>query len=256
MWKPAAIAAALLALSAASAVADSGSALQLSAPATTENGRGADVTATGTNPPGAKRAVTIVALPLTMVSVCPADAAAAEAASRRTADGGGSTAATWQQVYEDRQDEGVFVDSDPSGAYTAHFAWSALYTGRFLLCGYLTEPAVYAGFAYAAASTTITVFSANRTNRPAVLDPPRLTRSGGRLVCHHGRWTPRPTRYGYAWTVDGRRKGGATGRTLRVTKALHGHAVRCAVTAFAVREESQILPFSKTAFTPAIRLRG
>jgi hypothetical protein len=67
--------------------------------------------------------------------------------------------------------------------------------------------------------------------RPASVAPPRVVRAGATATCQPGRWSAAPTRYAYAWLVDGAVRRGATGRTLRVGRALAGHALRCRVTA-------------------------
>ena len=86
------------------------------------------------------------------------------------------------------------------------------------------------------------------TPRPANVEKPRLTRSRGALVCSRGRWSNSPSRYSYRWFVNGRRKRGATGRRLAITRTLQGRAVRCEVTAFNAGG-------SKTASSRTLRLK-
>jgi hypothetical protein len=66
---------------------------------------------------------------------------------------------------------------------------------------------------------------------PANVAPPRLLRSGRRLVCKPGKWSNDPAGFRYRWLVDGARRRGAAAATLRVTRSLRGHSVRCRVTA-------------------------
>jgi hypothetical protein len=58
-----------------------------------------------------------------------------------------------------------------------------------------------------------------------------VRRSGRKLVCQRGRWSNNPSRYSYGWLVNGKRKRGARGRTLGVTRKLRGRKVQCRVTA-------------------------
>jgi hypothetical protein len=60
---------------------------------------------------------------------------------------------------------------------------------------------------------------------------PRVTRSRAALVCTPGRWSTATTSYSYRWLVDGKRKPRSTGKRLRVAASLHGHVIRCSVTA-------------------------
>jgi hypothetical protein len=73
--------------------------------------------------------------------------------------------------------------------------------------------------------------SAPALAKPGSIAAPRLRRSGGHVTCDAGRWSNSPTGFSFAWRVDGRTRAGATGRTLVVTRRLHGHVVQCAVTA-------------------------
>jgi hypothetical protein len=57
-------------------------------------------------------------------------------------------------------------------------------------------------------------------------------RSGKKLVCQRGSWSNNPSRYSYGWLVNGKRKRGARGRTLGVTRKLRGRKVQCRVTAY------------------------
>ena len=98
----------------------------------------------------------------------------------------------------------------------------------FLICAYLHEGVGTDAFA----SHAVDVAAAPAAvARPGVLAKPKLTRSGRRLVCGRGSWSGAPTKFAYRWTVDGKRKAGATGRKLRISRKLRGHKVRCGVTA-------------------------
>lgn len=68
--------------------------------------------------------------------------------------------------------------------------------------------------------------------RPALLRRPRVKAAKGVLTCDGGRFKARPAAaYTYAWLRGGARIPGATGRRLKVGKALRGKAVACRVTA-------------------------
>jgi hypothetical protein len=71
------------------------------------------------------------------------------------------------------------------------------------------------------------VHSARPTNRKR----PRVTRSGKKLTCTTGTWANHPTRYRYRWTVDRKSYKRASGRRVSITRKLHGHMLRCSVTA-------------------------
>ena len=87
------------------------------------------------------------------------------------------------------------------------------------------------GFTLAQASVTVDVQPAGA----AKAQPPRVKRSGKRLVCRPGR----AGRVG--WVVDGRTKAGAHQRKLRITRALRGHDVACTVTSGGVTTTSRAI---------------
>jgi hypothetical protein len=66
--------------------------------------------------------------------------------------------------------------------------------------------------------------------KPADTQKPHVTRSGGKLTCNPGHWSGSPT-YTYSWLLNGHRQNGDRGRTLGVSRKLHGHKVQCSVTA-------------------------
>ena len=67
--------------------------------------------------------------------------------------------------------------------------------------------------------------------RPANVSKPRVRRSGKKLVCKRGRWSNGPTRFSYAWLVNGKAKKGARRQKLPITRKLRGRRVQCKVTA-------------------------
>jgi hypothetical protein len=66
--------------------------------------------------------------------------------------------------------------------------------------------------------------------KPAFTRPPRVARSGRRLVCRRGAWTG-ATSFRYRWVVGRHARHGAHGRRLPITRALAGRSIRCGVTA-------------------------
>ncbi|HEY1277493.1 MAG TPA: hypothetical protein VGF25_21480 [Thermoleophilaceae bacterium] len=67
--------------------------------------------------------------------------------------------------------------------------------------------------------------------KPANLKRPRIKRAGRKLSCTAGTWSNGADRYSYRWLVDGKRRKGATGRRLGLTRGLRGRTVQCSVTA-------------------------
>jgi hypothetical protein len=95
--------------------------------------------------------------------------------------------------------------------------------GTYLLCGY-----VNGDFStFASGELRGTVGSGARV--PAVLRRPWITRKGHVLTCHAGTWSNAPAGFGYRWYAKGHRI--ASGRRLRVRRALKGRRVLCRVTA-------------------------
>jgi hypothetical protein len=58
-----------------------------------------------------------------------------------------------------------------------------------------------------------------------------LRRVGKKLACGPGSWANSPSGYSFSWLVNGKTKRGATGRTVRITRALRGKRAQCKVTA-------------------------
>jgi hypothetical protein len=133
----------------------------------------------------------------------------------------------------------VFLEQetiDWDGNFSQTFAYTPGAPGTQLLCVYTTD---LTGYTLATASMTLDVRGASTTPaqppaagaKPANTKAPRITRSGGRLVCSPGSWSNSTGDYAYGWSVNGKRKRGAAGRKLRVTRALRGRKVACRVTA-------------------------
>jgi hypothetical protein len=169
--------------------------------------------------------LTVVAIPTSALSACPADYSSGKQVARSTGAQGGEVL-----------DEFHREEEDAAGNFSMPVAYTPGTPGRFLICGYTDDAATSTP---ATASLTVTVEGGSAapgpgaapSPKPASVKRPRVRRSGKKLVCQRGSWSNNPTRYSYAWLVNGRRKGGARGRTLGVTRKLHGRKVQCRVTA-------------------------
>jgi hypothetical protein len=129
---------------------------------------------------------------------------------------------------------------DWNGDFSQTFAYTPSAPGTELVCVYTTD---LTGYTLATAHMTLDVRGAPAppapppgappaaAARPANTKAPRVTRSRGRLVCSPGSWSNSTGGYAYAWSVNGKRRKGAAGRKLRVTRALRGRRVTCSVTA-------------------------
>jgi hypothetical protein len=194
--------------------------LNLSAPSSAQVGQPMIIQASGSNPPDDffSSWLAIHAIPTSVLSTCPADENNAfQIASSTYAQGG--------EVVTNHQRE----DVDAAGNFSMPVAHTPSKPGRFLLCGYTDDGATTT---LATASLALTVEdAASPTAKPANLTRPRVTRSARRLVCSRGSWSNNPSGYSYGWLVNGKRKKGATGRTLAVTRKLRGRRVQCTVTA-------------------------
>src|SRR5262249_50959223 len=105
-------------------------------------------------------------------------------------------------------------------------------TGHLLVCAY----SVYGDSDDAAwASTEVTIGPAGgwpgAGGKPAVVGRPRVSRSGGRLLCSRGTWSQRPTSYRYRWIVLHKAGTAGRGSMLVVSRRLRGRSVECSVTA-------------------------
>jgi hypothetical protein len=97
---------------------------------------------------------------------------------------------------------------------------------RWRICAYLQDGGS-APAAVAAGAAVVDVVL-----RPVVLRRPRVTAAKGVLTCDGGRFKAKPAAtYRYAWLRGATAIPRATGRRLRVTRALKGKAVACRVTA-------------------------
>jgi hypothetical protein len=199
--------------------------LSLSGPTTATVGQPSVLQATGTvsDDPSVflARYINAYALPTSVVATCPATYQNALQIKDSTFGQGGQTVALSVPV---------------SGGFSIPIAFTSATDGRFLICGYLHEGVG----TDAMASHQVTVAAAapagggpatTRAARPSSRAKPKLTRSGRTLACSRGRWSGAPVSYAYHWTVDGKRKAGARRRTLRITRSLRGHRIRCGVTA-------------------------
>jgi hypothetical protein len=212
------VAAALAGASAATpAWAADGFALRLSAPTPAVVGQPLAVTADGKNPDAADYPyptyLDVDLFRTGVVTTCPSTVSAAGQLAEATE---GALLAF-----------DVQIATDQSGNFSIPVGLTPPAPGAVLLCGYT---AGLAGETLASASLTLPVRAA-ATGRPRSLTAPHVRRSGGRLICDTGRWSNAPTRFSFAWRVDGRARRGAAGRTLAITRALRGHRVQCGVTA-------------------------
>ena len=244
-------------VSAAPALADTYT-VYLSAPATAVVGQPVVIGVTGVQPPPdqfwALAWIEIVAIPGNVVTACPA--AALDGLSVATNTGGRII------------DIAMRPSLDAAGNYSNLTGYTPVAPGQWLICAYADDGA---GLTLAKASLTLNVQapststpppppggsgpSASPTGpqaaaavKPANTRPPRVTRSAGKLSCSAGQWSNGAGGFGYGWTLGGRRVKGATAPKLRVTRAMHGRKVRCAVTASNAAG-------SATAVSQALRIR-
>ena len=170
--------------------------------------------------------LTVVAIPTSAVSACPADYSSGKQLARSTGAEGG-------EVLDEYHRE----DEDAAGNFSMPVAHTPSKPGRFLLCGYTDDAATTT---LATASLALNVEDASGagpnpspspTAKPASVTRPRVRRSGKKLVCQRGSWSNNPSRYSYGWLVNGKRKRGASGQKLRITRKLRGRRVQCTVRA-------------------------
>lgn len=179
--------------------------------------------------------LTVVAIPTSALSACPADYSSGKQVARSTGAEGG-------EVLDEHHRE----DEDAAGNFSMPVAYTPSMPGRFLLCGY-TDDAATTTLARASLALNVVAASAGGA-KPANVERPRVRRSGKKLVCRRGSWSNNPSRYSYGWLVNGRRKAGARGRTLGVTRKLRGRKVQCRVTAHNAAGAT-------TAFSRPLRIR-
>ena len=174
--------------------------------------------------------LTVVVIPTSVLSACPADYSSGKQVARSSGAQGG-------EVLDEYHREG----EDAAGNFSMPVAYTPGTPGRFLICGYSDDAATTT---LATASLALTVEAAagpapgpaagpapGPAAKPARVERPRVRRSGRKLVCQRGRWSNNPSRYSYGWLVNGKRKRGARDRTLGVTRKLRGRKVQCRVTA-------------------------
>jgi hypothetical protein len=122
--------------------------------------------------------------------------------------------------------------ADATGHFTAVAGFTPIGPGTGLICAYT----------YDDADNTLAVASLTLEIRPKAVPPPpapsprnlaapRLTRSRTTISCSPGRWSGAVSRYIYRWLVGGHVKTGASASRLRLTRALRGRVLKCAVTA-------------------------
>jgi hypothetical protein len=199
--------------------------LNLSAPATAAVGQPVVVQATGSNPPTDffSSWLDISAIPASVLSACPAGYLNAFQVASSTGAQGGEVVA-----------RAVREDVDAAGNFSIPSVYTPAVPGQFLICGYTNDGA--AG-TLATASLVLSAQGSSTTGpgqgiaRPANVRKPRVRRSGGKLVCNRGRWSNGPTRFSYAWLVNGKAKKGARRQKLPITRGLRGRRVQCKVTA-------------------------
>lgn len=165
--------------------------------------------------------LTVVAIPTSVLSACPADYSSGKQVALSSGAQGG-------EVLDEYHRE----DEDAAGNFSMPVAYVPRLAGRFLLCGY-TDDAATTTLATASLVMNVKGPSApGPTAKPVSVEKPRVRRSGTKLVCQRGTWSNKPSRYSYRWLVNGNRKRGASGRKLGVTRKLRGHTVQCRVTAY------------------------
>jgi hypothetical protein len=203
-----------------SQAAEPGHALSLTGSATAQVGTPTTLQASGTVPAGLllNRYVNVYAIPASVTSACPGEFSNAMQLAYASSAQGGDTVANHVQV---------------DGTFSVPIAYTARAGGAFLLCGYLHEGVE----TMAAAQHGVSVASGSGSAAPpAAAAPvstarPTVARKSAKLVCRKGVWSGSPTSYAYVWRVNGKKKAGATKRTLPVTRSLEGKRVRCGVTA-------------------------
>jgi hypothetical protein len=209
----------LLAVAAPTASATDGFSLALSRSSSAVINQPVLVWADGKNPPPTEYGFTTwmeaVLLRPEVTPECPFSPGAATQVASAT---GGSTLTFAQRI-----------DVDGDGRWRIPIGFTPIITARLLMCVYTVNEA---GFPHASASLMVDVAGAAA---PVNVTPPKVKRSGKALTCSHGRWSG-ATSFSYRWLVDGARR--SRGRTLRVTRALRGHRVQCAVTAGGVTATS------------------
>lgn len=223
------VSAAALAVGAPAATAlEPGYTLNISGPSTAIVGAPVVFQATGSNPSDDffTSWLDVDAIPASVVSTCPDGYLTASQLADTT---GGDHVTVAQRE-----------DADAAGHFSMPFGYTPKAPGRLLICGYTNDGATSTR---AISSLVLDVGPAGggganvgggggAVAKPANTSKPRLTRSGKKLVCQAGTWSSSSSGYSYSWLVNGKKKKGATGRKLSVTRSLRGRKVQCKVTAF------------------------
>jgi hypothetical protein len=165
--------------------------------------------------------LTVVAIPTSVLSACPADYSSGKQVALSSGAQGG-------EVLDEFHSE----EEDAAGNFSMPVAYTPGTPGRFLICGYSDDAATTT---LARASLALNVEGGSGPGpaaEPVSVTRPRVRRSGKKLVCQRGSWSNNPSRYSYRWFVNGNRKRGASGRKLGVTRKLRGRKVQCRVTAY------------------------
>jgi hypothetical protein len=165
--------------------------------------------------------LTVVAIPTSVLSACPADYSSGKQVALSSGTQGG-------EVLDEFHSE----EEDAAGNFSMPVAYTPGTPGRFLICGYSDDAATTT---LARASLALNVEGGSGPGpaaEPVSVTRPRVRRSGKKLVCQRGSWSNNPSRYSYRWFVNGNRKRGASGRKLGVTRKLRGRKVQCRVTAY------------------------
>ena len=200
--------------------------LNLSGPSTAAVGQPIIIQASGSNEQEPivdfSSYLTVVAIPTSVLSACPADYSSAKQVAQSTSAQGGEVLDQFHREEE-----------DAAGNFSMPVAYTPRTPGRFLICGYTDDAATTT---LAKASLTLTVGGSAGSGPDPVAEPasvkrPRVRRSGRKLVCQRGSWSNNPSRYSYRWFVNGKRKRGARRRTLGISRKLRGRKVQCRVTA-------------------------
>jgi hypothetical protein len=219
--------------------------LQLSAPPTATVGKPMVIQASGTAAPPSEwwnlSWISAVVFDASVVPTCPVSAY----------DASGMASSTGGRIL------GISLppNVDQAGNFTNVLGFTPGGMGTALLCAYMDDGS---GNTLARAALSVPVQGAPSAPsapatpappaKPANVSKPRVKRSRGTLVCKPGRWSGVAGGYGYGWLVGGKPLSGATGRTLKVTRATRGHKVRCSVTA--TNSAGAV-----TALSPAVRVR-
>lgn len=217
-WLSAAAAMVVAAMAAAPAGADApGYSLTLSGAPTGTVGTPYQITGSGVDPTDQGTLyLDIDSFPASFTTTCPSDYLTGE---QESSNAGGTHVAFLEPE-----------NFDSSGNFSNPNAFTAPSAGQWLFCGYTHD---YATDTLATASLIATFNSPGGGGGPTPQKPvntkkPRVTRSGNVLRCTRGRWSNAPSHFSYHWLAGGRSSSGAT---LKVTRKLHGHTIRCGVKA-------------------------